>query len=114
MIPEGIPGQLCNEPVILVCVFAVMRKNQVGGDSFQALERSLNFRSVKGKESIPKVIDDDFLLLGMFQKKFRADPGFPFALFAGAKHDPNDFHVMVSGKQPQNGPTATNLDVVRV
>jgi hypothetical protein len=50
----------------------------------------------------------------MFQKMFRADLGFPPALFAGTENDPNDFHVMVSGKQPQNGSTATNLDVVRV
>jgi len=114
VIPERIPSHLLYQPMILMCVIAIVCKNQVRGGSLQTLKETLDLGSVERKEAVAKILDKDLLSPGGFQKQLGTVTSFLLALFVGTKNNPDDFQIGVSREQTQNSPAAPNLDIVGV
>src|SRR5579863_1459697 len=52
VVSKRVPGELCQQPVVLMCVPAVMGKDQVGGNRLQPLEGFLHFGTFERHKAI--------------------------------------------------------------
>ena len=65
---EGVPGQLGDQPVVLVPVLEPVGEDQVGLDlGLEPLEALLDGRAVVGEEAVPEPLDGDPGLAGPLQ-----------------------------------------------
>ena len=66
MVSPCVPGQLIDDPVILVKVVSSMRKDEVGRRSnFQGLEILFNFDELGRKETVAEIEDNYLLFRGV-------------------------------------------------
>src|SRR6266446_130622 len=115
MIPPSVPGQLVDDAVILVQIFARVGQDQIRRESvLQVLEEFLNLNTLEWEEAVAEIQDRDVFLSRAFQKEFRAPAGLTFTLGFRAKNHPMKFQIETRLEKLQDCASATNLDVVRV
>ncbi len=94
MIPPRVPGQLADEPVILVEILPCMREDQVGLEpALQLLEHVLHLAAYVGKESIAKPVDDNLSVGCRTHEGLGARPRLALSLALGAEDDPCDLDL---------------------
>jgi hypothetical protein len=113
MIPEGIVGQLRNQPMILVSVFRPVGQDQrwieVG---FDRLEVVFDLGALEWEIPIAKTSDIDSRFSRPMKECSRALSGFRFTNFGGAEDDPSHCQVRKLRNKTQHGSTAANLNVI--
>jgi hypothetical protein len=115
VIPESIPGQFGDQPVVLVQVVTVVREDDIGSKgAFQVLEGVLDVRPDVREVPIPEPFHDDCLLRSFAQEQVRAVGGFIRSCGVCAEDEPIDFEARPFVEQAQDCPPAANLDVVAV
>jgi hypothetical protein len=113
MVAEGVPGQLRDQPVVLVGVVAPGDDHQVGRDlTLQVLEHLLDLRPRPGEEAVPERLEDHAGPLHVLEERGRAGGRLPLAHPVGGQHHPGDVQRDPGGGQLQDGPAAADLDVV--
>ena len=89
VIPEGIPGQLRHDPMILVEIVPVMSEHDIRRlVGLQLFKELLDlFRSI-WEEAGLEAFDGDVSLVGMLQEAFSTHRGLSVSFAAGAEYDP--------------------------
>lgn len=115
VIPKRVPGQLTQQAMVLMQVMSIMCEDDVGSYGFELFEIFLDLDPDVRKETIPKALDDDFLLLHRAQEGIRA--GYRFGGARGVvcpEHDPMEACAGILLDQFQKSAAATDFDVVAV
>jgi len=69
MIAERVPGQLGDQAMVLVCIFAVLGEYQIRPPLLQLFfKNSFDFCALEGEEAIAKIFDDQIFFLRLLQK----------------------------------------------
>ena len=69
MVAPGVPGQLRDEPVVLMSVIVVVRQDEVGREvRLEILEGFLDQLALERQEAIAKPVDRDLACAGPGQK----------------------------------------------
>jgi hypothetical protein len=115
VIAESIPGEVRNDPVILMPVIAKMGEDKIGFESGSNLtEPILDGGPFTGEITFPKCPDPDlFLELGP-QEILRAALGLPRPLAGGTENDPADFELRDLRAQFHERAAAADFYVVAV
>src|SRR6266404_5891623 len=114
MVPKCVPGKFGDQSVILMCVLAVVSKDEVRGRQFlQVFEQLLDGGSLKRHEAIAEILQHHAVPLDA-GKQFRAALRFSFANSVSTEYYPLKYTARVLFPEPENCATATNFDVVRV
>ncbi|HQK17298.1 MAG TPA: hypothetical protein PLJ27_07585, partial [Polyangiaceae bacterium] len=113
VIPEGVPGQFADQPMVLVQVMTVVRENDVGlENALQLLEGVLDFRADVREVAVPKSLGDDRLLRAFSQKHLRALDRFLGPRGLGAENDPVNLRAFQFREQTEDCSAAADLDIV--
>jgi hypothetical protein len=113
VLPEGVPGQVGKQSVILVPVVAAMGEDDVGAEPlFQILEVFLDFSRNVRKKTVAKMFYAYLFFSRTAQEGFTAADGLFPAFPVRAEHHPIEFQGRVLLEPAQDGPAATNLDIV--
>src|SRR6266850_2334287 len=113
MIAKRVPGQLRHYTMILVQVVAVVRKNQIRGDLLlQVFEKFFYLGANIRKKTVFEVADHDFRRCRFLKKEIRASTRLNCSLRIRADDEPVNATPIMAFEQLQNGPAATDLDVV--
>jgi hypothetical protein len=108
----GLPGQLGDDPVILVTVLQAVAENEVRSfRRFQRLECFFRLAEMRGEMSVLELVQNDFHAARSPEQGVRAAPGFIGALPASAHHH---FDARVGMQPLQDRSPAPDLQVVAV
>ena len=114
MVPEGVPGELRDDPVVLVGVLAAGTEHDVGGGpAFQALELFLDPRGLRREEAVPEALRGHPQRARRLSERSCARPRFPRADRVAAEDDPVEGD-RAALEQVLERPAAADLDVVGV
>lgn len=68
VVPKRVPRKIGENSVVLVTIFSIMRKDQIGLDSsLQLLKELLDLLPSERKETVPKMLDYDLRFAGPFK-----------------------------------------------
>src|SRR5262245_44908710 len=113
MVPECVPRELGDRPMILMKVFPVVGQDEIGRDpQLEILEEILDLASVVREEPIPEVADDDFSMGCLLEKGVSTSLDLFGALLPGAQDDPADLDARKRLEKVKDRPPAPDLDVV--
>ena len=91
-----------------------MREDEIRIDALQVLEGVLHLGSVVGHVGVLEAQDDDLGRSCLREERLGAGPRLGLALALCAEHDPGHRDVGTAAHERQQGPTASDLDVVGV
>ena len=113
VIAKRVPGQLANDPMILMQIVTVMCQDQVRNKFFlQFLKLRLNSRMKRREKAITVISDRDLLGFGCSEKQARTFYCFPFSCWIGAEDLPIDLTFRILPQQPQDRPATSDFDIV--
>src|SRR5258706_9714548 len=115
VVPERVPGQLGNQPVVLVEVIAIMRQDEIRDVlSFEFLEEILYVSPYIWEIAVSEFLDHDLFFPRIRQEQVCALECFCPSLPGCRDHDPNYFRSRVIIEESQNRAAAADFDVVAV
>jgi hypothetical protein len=115
VVPEGVPGEITNYPMVLVEIVAVMGENQIGFKMlFQLFKAQFDFFACRGEEAGGKILNDDLLLFRLPQEQPGAFSCFPVAGWISAEDYPKKLKAFAAPNQPQDRSPATDFYVIRM
>src|SRR5262245_22753991 len=115
MIAESVPGQLADEAVILVEVFGARGEDQIRLHlGLDLLESILDLRADEREVAFPERIDFHLGAPGGGEEVGRAAAGLRGALAIAGEDFPADGRARTLREQPQDGPPATDFQVIAV
>ena len=117
VVPPRVPGELADEPVVLVEVVAVVREDQIGPDlTLELLEEPLHVLAAIREERVGKAAERDLERIAVAADERPCAllrlPRPPLVL--AADDDPVDAKGVVRALEPHQRPAAADLEVVRV
>jgi len=115
VIAKRIPGQFGDNPMVLVQIVPIVRKDEIGGKvALQVLKVFLNGRTEVGKKTLAEIFDDNLFRLSVLEEPGGAVAGFASPLLIGAEHNPTKLGVRVRLKQSQDRAAAADFNIVGV
>src|SRR5262245_11114760 len=93
VVPEGVPGQIREHPMILMTVVAIVCEHEVGAKRLERFEIRLDASALKREEAALELLDDNSLLLHPVEKRLRALFRLLGTRALGAEHDPHDLEI---------------------
>src|SRR5450432_558898 len=115
MVPEGLPGDLAQQCVVLMPVGAVMREHPVRIDGgSEVFEMRLHLLEMGGQVAVRQVVHADLAARRPRNESLRRPQGFAAALRVRSQHQPVHTQAWVVLLERQKGAATTNLDVVAV
>src|SRR5689334_13000453 len=113
MVPECIPRQTADLPMILMSVVAPMRKNDIRSDApLQSLEPRLDLLTLFREKSVPEVHHLDFRARRVVEKVAGRGFGFTLALTSAAENTPVNIETNASIHQAQERCSRPYLNVI--
>ena len=98
--------------MVLMAIVPIMRKNQIRAELLECLEIQLYVGSTVRKEAGSKSVDGNNLGMRASQKRIRAMSRFYGSLFVRSEHHPLYIRVFMSFQKFEDGPAATDLNVI--
>src|SRR5579859_2248357 len=115
MLPKGIPGQLVNQPMILVQIGAAVGKDKIRREGlFELLKICLDFRALIREITVAKIRNSDHRAPGGRQPGTHAGLGLSGPRAGAAEDDPGELSIWIPVQQREDRPPATDLNVVAV
>src|SRR4029077_12959123 len=115
MIAKSVPGQLSNQPVILMRVFPTVREHKIRREGlFQILKNCFYVRSDKRHKAVREAPEDNPLAARCINKPRDGLLCLCGTNVDGAEHDPVEDAVLPLRGESQDRSTATDFDVVRM
>jgi hypothetical protein len=91
VVSPGVPGELADEPVVLVEVVPGMGEDHVGVEpAFQVLEHVLHLATAVRKEPVAKAVDNHIRVGRSVRERLSARPCLALPLAVGAEDHPRD------------------------
>jgi hypothetical protein len=113
--PEGVPGEVRHDAVILVPVIARVGEYNVRCElARDSLERVFNGRKIGGEVPITKSMESHRIIRGGPEKFLSSASSLARSRIGGAPDDPSKFVTRGRLRQLGNRGSATYLDVIRV
>ena len=89
VIAPGVPGQLVDNAVILMQIFARVSEDQIGRElAFQFFEEFLDFGSLDREEAVAKTQNSHAFPRGALEEELGAATSLTLAFGSGAENDP--------------------------
>jgi hypothetical protein len=113
VLAKSVPGQIGNDPVILMAVVAIMGEDKVRREAiFQVFEIFFNIGGYIGKKAVAELFHPHLLPPHTTKKDLAAAQRFFPALGIRTEHNPVEFDSGLLCHPAQNGAAATDLDVI--
>ena len=115
VIAEAVVGEVRDQPVVLVPVFAIVREHEVGPDlALQLLEEFLDRHRGVGEEAVAERLLHETPFAGHLQERARAFSRFLRPRFVPAQDHPGEPRNRQLAQEAEQSPAAADLDVVAV
>src|SRR5215469_2120744 len=115
VIPEGVPRQLRNQPVILMEIVAMVSEDEIGLKiALDRLHEFLDGPPLVREKTVAKASNYNARPSRCLEKQPRGLAGFSFSLRRGTENDPVELEIGIFPRQAKNRAAATDLNIVAV
>ena len=113
MVPKCVPGQIRNQAMVLVRIFAIVGEDEIGRNCLlQFLEDRFDLGSAIRHKAVPERFEDWSTQPRRVDELSCRVLGLRGTRASRAEHDPVEHAVWVLRRQPQDCTSAANLNIV--